>query len=519
MNSTPGTPPGSRPAGRRPLGRRGGVAVAFAIGATSLLGMAAMATEAGVWLTARRNAQNAADAAAVAGVYSMALRGATATGSNSVDSVARDVVTRNGFTNGTANSTVTVEIGRWASGAFTTPTPAGNSPNAVRVTVTQPQRTGLARLISSATPVAWGGAVAAVVQGGPACTLTIPPPNPNSQVAGRTNIAGSATVNAPDCLMVANATGRRSINIQNTSAAEAARIGGLRASGQCYNCADVMGGNMPAGYSSGATPTDDPYATRFSGTNEPPTSFPACSVPTYVDALGRPTAQSGAVGRGLTPVNIDNPTLSCNRASGGGQGNNRGVISIPAQQSSGNNNNNNNNPADSRLILRPGTYYFRDTDLVIGSGGSVQCVGCEIGRAGVTLVFTGSTPDNVGTVRMTSGAVFNLNAPGEGRATPSVYEGIVIYRDDFGSSTQREADRIMITGNGSSTIFGAIYAPTAHVELVGTGTMNQTPTASGGCLAVVSGEITYSGNTTTNINACESNGTKVTRISYVSLVQ
>jgi hypothetical protein len=103
--------------------------------------------------------------------------------------------------------------------------------------------------------------------------------------------------------------------------------------------------------------------------------------------------------------------------------------------------------------------------------------------------------------------------------TPTGYSGIVIYRDDLARVSNSANDAIKITGNPNSTIFGAIYAPTTHVELEGTGALNQTPTASGGCLAVVSGEITYSGNTAININACEANGTPVPRIVYVRLAQ
>lgn len=480
------------------IDRRGVVAVSFAIGATALLGMAALATEAGVWLTARRNAQNAADAAAVAGVYSMALRGTNATGSNSVNNVARDVATRNGFTDGAARSTVTVEIGRWSAGTFTTPTPAGSSPNAVRVNITQAQYTGLSRLISRATPVAWGGAVAAVLQGGPACTLTVPPPNPNAQVAGRTNIAGSTTVNAPECLMVANATGRRSINIQNAASARAATIGGLRASGQCYNCADVMGGNMPAGYTSGAAPTDNPYA-YVDRAPMPTFTGGSCVAPTYLDASGRPTTrnnnQNPPVEVRLTSVTGNaSPTATCADIAVG-SGNNQ----IP------------------RLTLTPGTYYFNNASLS-QTGGTIACSGCSIGGQGVTLVFTGSNANSVGNIRITGGE-FDIRAPGAGFGSPAVYDGIAIYRDDLGRTSPSSTDSIKITGNPNSTLFGAIYAPTAHVEFEGTGAMNQTPTAGGGCLAVVAGEITYSGNSAININACEANGTRVTRISYVSLVQ
>ncbi|MBB5690294.1 hypothetical protein GXW77_08300 [Roseomonas alkaliterrae] len=481
------------PAQRGRARRRGAVGAAMAVGLTAMLGMGALATEAGVWLTVRRNVQNAADAGAYAGISTLALRGPNAPLALSVDTVARDAVERNGFLAGRDGTSVTVRTGFWneSTRTFTSPAPAGNSPNAVRVEVTQPQPTALARLISATTPVAWGGATAIIAQGGPACTLTIPPPTTTSQVSGRTNIAGSSTVNAPECLMVANATGRRAINIQNNSAAQAATIGGLRSSGQCYNCNQVMGGNMPAGYSSNQAPTPNPYR-HVDLAPMPSFNNAQCVEPTYLNASGQPTNRNGAVEIRLAAHTNPNttPSATCtNVAIGAGQ----------------------------TLTLTPGTYYFNNASLS-QTGGRIVCSGCSVGGAGVTIVLTGSNPNNVGNLRITGGE-FNLNAPGPGFGTISAYDGIVLYRDDLGRVSNAANDSIKITGNPNSTIFGAIYAPTAHVELEGTGTMNQTPTPAGGCMAVVAGELTYSGNSAVNIAACEANGTAVTRIVYVRLAQ
>lgn len=443
--------------------RRGVMGVALAISATALLGMGALATEAGVWLTVRRNAQNAADAGAYAGVSSLAIRGNITSGTTAVTTVAADAMTRNGFTNGVDNSTVTVRVGFWNGSSFVTPAPSGSSPNAVRTEITQPQRMGLARLLGSAAPTAWGGAVGIIEQGGPACTLTIPPPGGStSQVSGRTTIAGSTTVNAPACLMVSNATGRRAINIQNTSAAQAATIGGLRASGQCYNCGDVMGGNMPAGYVSNAPPTRNPYA-YVDQMPMPSFNNSQCENPTYLDAAGQPTNANRAVEIRLTShTNVNaTPTATCDNISIG---------------------------AGTTLTLTPGTYYFNGASLS-QTGGSIVCSGCSIGGAGVTLVFTGRNANDVGNIQITGGE-FNLTAPGSGFGTPTGYSGIVIYRDDLGRVSNSANDAIKITGNPNSTLFGAIYTPTAQVELLGTSAMNQTPTGAGGCLAVVAAELT-----------------------------
>ncbi len=39
------------------------------------------------------------------------------------------------------------------------------------------------------------------------------------------------------------------------------------------------------------------------------------------------------------------------------------------------------------------------------------------------------------------------------------------------------------------------------------------------CIAVVAAEITFTGNSTANIDACASNGTAVAQVKYVRLVQ
>lgn len=477
------------------IGRQGAIGATFAIAATGLLGMAALATEAGIWLTARRNAQNAADAGAYAGVSSLALRGDASAGSHGVASVAADGVARNGFTDGRDGTTVSVAVGYWNGSRFATPAPAGNAANAVRVEVSRSQFIGLARLFGTAEPTAWGGAVAVIEQGGQACTVTVPPPGNSQQVAGRTNIAGSATVNAPNCLLVSNATGARAINFQGAAAAREAVIGGLRASGQCHNCDDLAAANIPAGYVSNAPPTPNPYA-DIDQIGMPRFRPMDCVSATYLDAAGRETRATAAVAIELAGNDSANiaPTAVCDDISvGNGQ----------------------------TLTLRPGTYYFNGASLR-QTGGRIVCTGCSVGGAGVTLVFTGNSPSGVGSLQITGGT-FDLNAPGSGfgvaAGASNGLDGILIYRDDLARPSGAAPDAIRITGNPGSSLFGAIYAPTTHVVLTGTGGMSQARSAAAGCLAVVAGEITFSGNTAINISACEANGTAVARIRYARLAQ
>lgn len=372
--------------------RRGAIAVALAVSLTALLGMAALASEAGNWLTVRRNAQGAADAGAIAGIYAL-----TQVGANEVDARAREVVTRNGFTNGT-NATVTVETGLWSGGNFTTPAPVGQAPNAVRVQVTQQQAMVLARLISAVAPTVWGGAVAARTPGGPACVLSVPPAGGGTtQVDGSVYISGSNALNAPNCLIASNKPGAKSIELRNNAAGSLVAAA-LRAHGQCYNCDDVLEANVPGGGLSGRPLTDNPFEDLDDRTVNPIPRFTggACRDPTYRDAQNNiirgngNNEPNGWVTMELTSVTspVTAPrdyTATCGRD-----------VRIGAGQT---------------LRLTPGTYYLSGASL-IQTGGRIVCDGCSVAnRTGVTLVFTGNSSNDVGAIRLTGGT-FELIAPG-----------------------------------------------------------------------------------------------------------
>lgn len=497
--------------------RRGAISVAFAVASTVLLGMGALATEAGIWLTVRRSAQNAADAGAYAGLTSLSLYGNSA-----ALTAGRQVATRNGFTGTTTftspgDTRVTVQTGLWLNSTFTAPAPSGSSANAVRVDVEQVQRTGLAQLINRSVPIAWGGAIAVLQIGGPACTLSIPPPTTTSQVQGRTNIAGSTTVNAPNCIIASNHLGSKSINVQGSSV-NSLTAAALRASGQCYNCEDVPSGSLPGGYVSGAAETPNPYA-DLDTWSMPSFNNSSCVDPIYLDAAGQRVSRSQATTILLTAYKA-NGTFDNTYTAGGTTytiSSNTAVATCTDISLSG-----------ETLRLQPGTYFFNNASLSM-SNGTITCDGCNAGREGVTLIFTGGNSNQVGNIQITGGN-FTLiapgrdpvtgfsyaNAPGTTYGVASPLDGAVIYRDDLAAVSNSANSTMIITGNSTSTLFGAIYSPTAEVRMIGTTGMNQT--TAGNCIAVVAAEITFSGNSGANIDACESNGTEVARVRYVRFV-
>src|SRR5690606_31782770 len=79
-----------------PADRRGAVSLIFAAAATAFFGFAALATEAGGWYLVRRNAQNAADAAARAGAVALALA-TPATRAARIAAAGNQLAAQNGF--------------------------------------------------------------------------------------------------------------------------------------------------------------------------------------------------------------------------------------------------------------------------------------------------------------------------------------------------------------------------------------------------------------------------------------
>jgi hypothetical protein len=164
--------------------RRGVTALAFAGSSMGVFGAVALATEAGVWYSARRGLSNAADIAAISAASTLPRQGAAA-----ARTAAFDMARRNGFADGGANS-VLVNIPP-SSGAF-----AGN-PAAVEVVVRQQQRTGVAGMLIESAPNVRGRSVATLVDNRDVCILAL---------TGKLSLWGSANVDAPNCVLGSNRT-------------------------------------------------------------------------------------------------------------------------------------------------------------------------------------------------------------------------------------------------------------------------------------------------------------------------
>ncbi|MFA6220375.1 MAG: pilus assembly protein TadG-related protein [Erythrobacter sp.] len=141
--------------------------------------------------------------------------------------------------------------------------------------------------------------------------------------------------------------------------------------------------------------------------------------------------------------------------------------------------------ANATLTLAPGTYYIGERGLSVGGNATL------IGN-GVTLIFTNTdSPFNasrIGSFSSQGTSSVQLTSPSSG-----AYEGILMIQDS--RITPTNANRMILTGNGSSQYDGSIYAPTNKVVFTGNSTMITD------CLQIISLYIEFGGNTSVS-NTC-----------------
>jgi hypothetical protein len=231
------------------LGQRGGTTALMAGAATTLLGFAGLATEAGAWYLVKRNAVTAADMAALAGAAAVE-RGSDAA------AVARDTAARNGF--GPAADTSLVVNNPPLGGAQ-----AGNA-NAVEVLVRRSIPITLARLFMATSPVVQSRAVAVAHADEEVCVLAL---------GGGLELGGNSTLNVRRCALASNAASPNGISVNGSSRVRAAQ---LVTTGACSNCdggdvwTDDTRTQRPITVANRSAPVRDPFAGLQSWTPSPP---------------------------------------------------------------------------------------------------------------------------------------------------------------------------------------------------------------------------------------------------------
>jgi hypothetical protein len=296
--------------------RRGASAVMFSASILGVFGAFALATDAGVWYSNQRGAQNAADSAASAGVMVMAMAGA-----NQARLTAFDVSGRNGFTH-TATGPTTVRVNIPPSSG-----PQAADTSAVEVIVSQVQPMTAAGLLLSTPPTVSGRSVARLRAAGNVCILAL---------TGQLLAGGNTAVSAPSCVLASNQRYGSSIDIVGNSISVNAYT--LSAVAACEDCGN---GNVVLGtrYREWQAPVRDPYA--------------------RLNTKTLPRATNGCLNRGsgnrvnLRPFENNGQKVFC------------GDIRINGGETTD---------------LDPGTYFIWEGSLFALGGGSLTCSRCEAGQ-------------------------------------------------------------------------------------------------------------------------------------------
>ena len=387
--------------------RRGASAVAFAASAMVIMGFVGLATEGGLWYLGRRTAQNAADAAAVAGALAAAYNA-------NAETAALNSAASNGFTN-TGNTTVTANL-----------TPATSSESAkVQVFVSQ-QMTPYISAAFMTTPVTVGATATAQLKSiGASCVLS---------TTGDLTISGTSI--SSGCAFASNSTSSTAINVTGgLLGSTAATVGGCCGSGSVS-----LTGKPSSPYH---PPTLNPYSAADA------LAFPTFDASTC-DDIPAPATYNGSNNtyRGqsvilLVPYNPAAPRAYCQ------------TLSVTAGMP---------------VIVPSGTYFFNNASLLM-NGGVISCEAtCAAPLlTGSTFIFTGDT-GSIGTVGVGAGKTCNTSGTFSviARQTNTYFpalSGILFYGRGIANASICASN-----ARGRQPLGGGIYFPNSLLTFSGNST-------------------------------------------------
>lgn len=218
----------------------GATALVLALALPVLVGSVGLGMDVGSWYLAKRNLQNAVDAAAVATAYNLSVANPT---QSAMYSTAQSEMTRNGFG---ADSGITLSV-YYApqSGTY-----AGDT-QSVEIVATQPQTRFFSKLFLGGDPTVQARAVTNRQKTGSACVLAL-----NNAASHALYFQGSTTVDLNNCTGASNSQSTSSIDLSGSSTTNAFSLyssGGIDQGGSA-----TLTTEEPS-VTNGA-PIDDPYA-------------------------------------------------------------------------------------------------------------------------------------------------------------------------------------------------------------------------------------------------------------------
>lgn len=426
----------------------GAVAIIYALALPALVGFAGLSAEVGYWYVSKRDLQSAADAGAVAGALEMTYGG----DKFDIHDQALAEAKRNGFSN-TGGATIAVNRPP-LHGAYT------GDPTAVEVVLVVPRHPMFFSIFSNKDVDIGARAVGRQTPGGDACVLAL-----SKTAHDAVKIWGSTSLNLNGCIVASNSKQSDSLSMGGSSTLNAES---LWTAGNIYqgSNASVSLAHDPVeqGY-----PLNDPYA----GTPIP-TAGPSSYSYKANDISGTMTLQNA--GDPANPTMITTPSTSLHLTS------------------------------SDDINLEPGIYVFDNVSLKVDGGATLSCNLCSPGGLGVTLVFTGSSSSQVGSVDINGGASVTLNATASG-----TYSGMLFFQDPIAPNTNSSASDF--NGGANIQLTGALYFPSSDVTVTGN------VGGSSECTLVVSDTVQFTGSSTLETTKCSNYGYKIASSIRVTLVE
>lgn len=222
----------------------GAIAILSGLIFVLVIGFAALAVDASIWYSEKRQLQFAADAGAAGGAIALKV-----TGKSTINTYATNDINLNGCTSGSGCTIVAI------NNPPTSGPSAGNT-GAVEVLLSKPAGFYLSGLFLPTAPTLH---VRSVAGNKPTNNCVIALTNSGIGV----NVKGGAAVVSPNCGVYSNSTSSKSINVVgggSITTNNVNAVGGINTSG---------GGTIVGTQATGASPTSDPYASiqmpTFSG--------------------------------------------------------------------------------------------------------------------------------------------------------------------------------------------------------------------------------------------------------------
>ncbi|MGD8487270.1 MAG: pilus assembly protein TadG-related protein [Chloroflexota bacterium] len=417
--------------------QRGQVLAIFALSLTAVLGAGALAFDGGMMILERRDQQNAADAAAMAGARYVTTDHAKAR------SVAASVASANGFTHGSGLQVVRVNVPP-TTGKFAT------WPNAIQVEIESTRPSILAAVMGFLNWPVSASATAASLDsvGGPFSILTLAPSQCEAmKVAGTGGIVanGNIQVNSdcPTSALKRQAGG----TIRVTASGAACNVnGGIQNEGGDTSLLDCLA-------VTGAPVIPDPLGAL---PDVPMPSFPLAPE----ELVGSRQIPNGCPGSSR-PATLDSPA-TCQFPSNYAGTTWRlypGVYPGGLKIQGGN------------FYLEPGIYWIGGGGLEItGNGSLIQSVDAGTTNEGGGVLFynTAIAGSDIGDMKL-NGASANIHLwplDEPAGSWESTWNGLIVYQDrDYGL----DGDDLTINGNDSDgmDVRGTIYLPDGDVKING----------------------------------------------------